>query len=92
MTCGMNCIRFKYDLIYSIQSKYALMMSSANHIKQAILEDKLNDVNLTTAMTSWTKQKGHPVVHVRILNSTHVSIRQNRFVLDSNFQIALLNE
>ncbi|CAF0711353.1 unnamed protein product [Brachionus calyciflorus] len=52
--------------------------------EQAKNENKLTGVNITNVMTSWTKQKGHPVVHVKRINSTHISVSQNRFVLDSN--------
>ena len=53
------------------------------YYQQAVLEDKLKDVDIANVMTSWTKQKGHPVVTIKIVNNTHITIRQNRFVLDS---------
>jgi len=43
-------------------------------------------------MTSWTKQKGHPVVHVSMLDSTHLLLTQTRFVTDSTFKLADLQE
>ena len=43
-------------------------------------------------MSSWTKQKGHPVVHVKRLNKTHVTIEQNRFLLDSTVPVQTLKE
>ncbi len=49
-------------------------------------------VNITVAMSSWTKQKGHPIVNIKKINKTHVSISQNRFVLDSTMPIQSLKE
>ena len=37
-------------------------------------------------------QKGHPVLHLKILNNTHISVEQNRFVLDSNYPMDKLKE
>ena len=34
-------------------------------------------------MKQWTKQTGHPLVTVNILNNTHLSFKQQRFMLDS---------
>lgn len=51
-------------------------------IKQAGDENKLKDVNLTNVMLSWTRQKGHPIVHVKMINSTHISLKQKLFTLD----------
>jgi aminopeptidase N len=33
-------------------------------------------------MTTWTKQMGHPVVTVQILNETTISLTQTHFLLD----------
>lgn len=57
-----------------------------------MFEDKLKDVNISNVMTTWTKQKGHPVVTIRSINSTHVAIRQNRFIFDSTYPLNELNE
>lgn len=35
-------------------------------------------------MNTWTKQMGHPVVKINFLNSTHISISQNHFLLDKS--------
>jgi aminopeptidase N len=34
-------------------------------------------------MRQWTRQKGHPLVSVNILNNTHISLKQQLFLLDS---------
>ena len=47
---------------------------------------------LDEVMTSWTKQKGHPVVHVSALNNTHIILTQQRFVTDSTFKAQSLLE
>lgn len=67
-------------------------MINLTQLKQAIQEDKLKDVDISKVMTSWTKQKGHPVVTVKHLNSTHISVRQHRFLLDANYPVSSLNE
>lgn len=53
-------------------------------------ENKSNGVNLLDVMTSWTKQKGHPVVTLKRINDTHISLEQNRFLVDST--VSRLNE
>ncbi|CAF0852077.1 unnamed protein product [Brachionus calyciflorus] len=60
--------------------------------KQAKNESKLLRVNFTDAMVTWTKQKGHPVVQIKKINSSHLSISQNRFILDSNVVQTTLRE
>ena len=32
-------------------------------------------------MTSWTKQKGHPLVTVTVLNATTIRVSQQRYIL-----------
>ena len=51
--------------------------------QQALLEGKLKGLNLSQTMRQWTKQTGHPLVTVTILNTTHISLKQQRFMLDS---------
>ena len=36
-------------------------------------------------MTTWVTQKGHPVVTIKLINKTVLSITQNRFILDSRY-------
>jgi len=43
-------------------------------------------------MRRWTKQRGHPLVTVIILNSTHISLTQKRFVLNSTTKYEALKE
>jgi len=43
-------------------------------------------------MRRWTKQRGHPLVTVKILNSTHISLTQKRFVLNSTTKYEALKE
>ena len=43
-------------------------------------------------MRQWTKQSGHPVVSVNKINKTHISIKQQRFVLNSTTPYEALNE
>ena len=50
--------------------------------EQAVEEGKLNGINLTTAMYTWTKQMGHPVITIKQLNSTAFSISQKHFLFD----------
>jgi aminopeptidase N len=50
------------------------------------------EADLAKVMISWTKQKGHPVVTVHKINKTHISLSQNRFVLDSTFKLDALKE
>jgi aminopeptidase N len=59
--------------------------------KQANDEGKLLNVNLSQMMPTWTRQKGHPVIHIKVLNSTHISVKQHRFVFDSTSSIDSLN-
>ena len=60
--------------------------------EQALIDNKPQNVNITSAMSSWTKQKGHPVVNIKKINKTHISISQNRFVLDSTIPTQSLKE
>ena len=47
-----------------------------------MIDNKLNGIkNFKEMMHTWTKQKGHPVVHLTV-NSTHLTLKQNRFILD----------
>ena len=59
-------------------------------------EDKLENFNkyedFKKTMESWTLQKGHPLLTVTRLNNTHISVQQNRFVLDSNYPSESLKE
>ena len=59
-------------------------MSRNNHYvkKQVKLEDKKIIPDLAKIMTTWTKQMGHPVVTVQILNETTITLTQNHFLLD----------
>lgn len=43
-------------------------------------------------MRRWTKQRGHPLVTIKLLNSTHASISQQRFVLNSTTKYEALKE
>ncbi len=43
-------------------------------------------------MTSWTKQKGHPVLHVQVVSKTQIKVKQNRYVLDSTVPVESLRE
>jgi len=52
----------------------------------------LPDIDFTQVMTTWTKQKGHPVLHMQVLNKTHVKVKQNRYVLDSTVPVESLKE
>ena len=61
-------------------------------IKEAILEDMLKDVDFTAVMSSWMKQKGHPVVTVRRMGSNRIGITQNRFITDTTVDVAQLRE
>ncbi len=38
--------------------------------------------NIGSFVQSWTKQNGHPVVHVHVLNSTAIRITQEYFLFD----------
>lgn len=40
-------------------------------------------MSLTRVMNTWTKQMGHPLVTVEILNTTHFAISQEHFLFDS---------
>lgn len=51
-----------------------------------------SNLNLTEAMRQWTKQSGHPLVSVNKINNTHISIKQQRFVLNSTTPYEALNE
>lgn len=46
-------------------------------------ENKSHGLDLVKVMTSWTKQKGHPVVTIKRVNNTHISLEQNRFLTDA---------
>jgi aminopeptidase N len=70
-----------------------LNLNQANASKQAKNENKLKDLSkedFVAAMNTWTKLNGHPVVTVKKLNSTHISLRQNKFLLDSLYPIETL--
>jgi hypothetical protein len=38
-------------------------------------------------MTTWTKQMGHPIINVKIINETKVILTQNHFLLDPSTKI-----
>lgn len=35
-------------------------------------------------MNTWTRQMGHPVLQIDKIDSTHISIKQEHFLLDSS--------
>ncbi len=76
-------------LFFLTINKYFIIFTKK---KEADEENKLKDFNITRIMSSWTKQKGHPVIHIKKINNTHLSVKQNRFVLDSNYPKDSLNE
>jgi aminopeptidase N len=50
-------------------------------------ENKLNIPNIKKIMTTWTKQMGHPIINVKIINETKVILTQNHFLLDPSTKI-----
>ena len=44
------------------------------------------------SMKSWTLQKGHPVLSIKTINKTHISVEQKRFLLDLNYPKDSLTE
>jgi hypothetical protein len=50
--------------------------------KRASTECKMSNLNLTQIMNAWTKQMGHPLVSVKILNQTHILLNQQHFLFD----------
>ena len=55
-------------------------------LKVAKEDGKLENLNLTNIMNTWTRQMGHPVVTIQKVNSTTINITQKHFLLDSNSQ------
>lgn len=49
--------------------------------KAAKNESKLLDLNLTDVMNTWTKQMGHPVINIKLVQD-RVQITQKQFLLD----------
>jgi aminopeptidase N len=47
---------------------------------------RTNNLRLSNVMNTWTKQMGHPLVKVRLLNQTHISVSQSHFLLDASSQ------
>ena len=43
------------------------------------------NIPLSKAMSKWTRQKGHPLVIIKKIDSSTFELTQNRFVLDSTF-------
>jgi aminopeptidase N len=50
------------------------------------------NLNLAEAMRQWTKLTGHPLVTITNINNTHISIKQQRFVLNSTTPYEALKE
>jgi hypothetical protein len=76
-------VTLKLFILYNkkvINTKYDTI--NCFKIKQALSEGKLTNVNLTTYMSPWTKQKGYPVITIRRIGNNQIGITQNRFVLD----------
>ena len=47
-------------------------------------DDKTNNsAALENIMETWIYQKGHPIVHIQIINESSISIRQERFLFES---------
>jgi hypothetical protein len=57
---------------------------SSFYFQRALLENRIQFLNLTHIMNTWTKQMGHPLVTVTIINSTHFSISQEQFLFDAS--------
>jgi len=74
---GLNKYLNKYVYANAIQDYLW-----ASLYEQALSEGKLNGINLTTAMFTWTKQMGHPVITIKQLNSSAFSISQKHFLFD----------
>ena len=61
-------------------------------MKEAQKENKLSMVkSLSERMRTWTLQKGHPLVTVKV-NETEIVITQQRFVLDPTMKLENLQE
>ncbi len=74
--------KFKFNFVYDLKQAKS----------EGRLESYKSNASFMDTMKSWTKQRGHPVVHVEVLNSTHIKVKQNRFVLDSNTKQSDLRE
>ena len=46
-------------------------------------EDKLFYPDLQAIITTWTLQGGHPVVYIKNINETTLSLRQERFIFSN---------
>lgn len=44
----------------------------------------MNGANLSTIMFTWTRQSGHPIITVKRLNTTHLSVSQAPFMMNSS--------
>ena len=64
---------------------YLRILLPKNYIfKVAKEDDKLLGLNLTSIMNRWTRQMGHPVVTIQLVNSTTINITQTHFLLDQS--------
>ena len=45
-------------------------------------ENKLTNLNLNEIMKTWMKQMGHPVVTIKRINESTISLSQEQFLLD----------
>jgi aminopeptidase N len=52
------------------------------NLKQAILENKLNNTDFAQIMNTWTKQMGHPVVQIRKTSANEITLTQEHFLLN----------
>ena len=64
-------------------SRLWILLKISYNSKQAHSESKLTGVNLTDVMLTWTKQKGHPMVNISVINDTHILVKVSPFSVDS---------
>lgn len=49
-------------------------------------DGKLNGLNFTLIMNTWIRQMGHPIVNIKRINNTAISLTQKQFLLDPTQQ------
>ncbi|KAF7991209.1 hypothetical protein HCN44_002771 [Aphidius gifuensis] len=64
-------------------NKYAYKNAETSDLFSILQNEPNVRVNITSIMDTWTRQMGYPVVNIKKINSTHYTLKQKRFLADS---------
>ncbi|CAF0929907.1 unnamed protein product, partial [Brachionus calyciflorus] len=67
--------------------KNAIQDNLWHSLQQVSSGSEFKDVNLTSVLNTWTKQMGYPLVTVKLLNKTHISLSQEHFLYDPSLPV-----